>query len=64
MRPTLGVGQLALGGGVPVAGIHSAVVTALRGGGMAWCGDGAEWWAGYRLLGGRWCGGAVLGQIR
>jgi hypothetical protein len=63
MRATLG-GGLALGVGVPVRGIHPPGVVALRGGGMARPGDGAAWRAGHRLLGGRWCGVAVVGQIR
>jgi hypothetical protein len=41
MRLTLGAAQLAMDVGVPVRGIHPAVVAALRGGGMARRGDGA-----------------------
>jgi hypothetical protein len=64
MRPTLGTsGRLTLSVGVPVRGIHPPVVEALRGGGMTRRGDGAPGWAGRRLLGGRWCGVAVVGQV-
>lgn len=64
MRATLGAGgRLALGVGVPVRGIQPPVKV-LRGGGMSRPGDGAAWRAGHRLLGGRWCGVAVVGQIR
>jgi len=62
-RPTLGAGGLAMDVGVAVGGIP-AVVNALRGGGMARRGDGPGWQARHRLLGCRWCGVAVLGQIR
>jgi hypothetical protein len=61
MRATLG-GGLALGVGVAVRGLHPPVEV-LRGGGMTRRGDGAAWRAGRRLLG-RWCGVAVVGQIR
>jgi hypothetical protein len=64
MRPALGAGRLAMGVSVSLGSIYPSVVVALRGGGMAWYGDGAVGQAGHRLLGGRWCGVAVLGQIR
>jgi hypothetical protein len=64
MRHTLGTsGRLTLSVGVLVRGIDAPVVVALRGGGMTWRGDGAAWRAGHRLLGGRWCGVAVVGQV-
>jgi hypothetical protein len=43
MRPTLGAGRLVTDMGVPIGDI-AAVVSALWGGWMAWCGDRAEWW--------------------
>jgi hypothetical protein len=64
MRLTLGATQLAMDVGVPVRGIHPAVVAALRGEGMARRGDGAVWRVGYWLFGGWWCGVLVLGQVR
>lgn len=68
MRPTLGAGGwLVLSVAAPVgsSGIRPGVVGVWRCGGMTRRGDGTVgWWGGQRRLGGRWCGIAVVGQLR
>ena len=57
-------GRLALSVGALVGSIRLGVVGAMWCGGLTRGGDGTMWVAGRWLLGGRWCGVAVVGQIR